>query len=72
LTLIILSPPVWPGPDSHGSPLSLTNPTIIAVPLGFLACRLGTLAGRRDAADGHGFAEMLFRTETGYGARATS
>jgi cation/acetate symporter len=70
-TLIVLSPPVWPGPDSHGSPLSLTNPTIIAVPLGFLACWIGTLVGRRDAASRHGFAELLFRSETGYGARAT-
>jgi cation/acetate symporter len=72
LTLIVLSPPVWPGPDSHGSPLSLTNPTIIAVPLGFLACWLGTLAGGRETAqaDRPGYAEMLFRSETGYAAQS--
>jgi hypothetical protein len=51
----------------------LTNPTIIAVPLGFLACWLGTLAGGREAerVGRPGFAEMTFRSETGYAAYAT-
>jgi cation/acetate symporter len=67
LTLIVLSPPVWPGPDSHGSPVSLTNPTLIAVPLGFIACWLGTVwSSRREQRGRHSFAEMRFRAETGY------
>jgi cation/acetate symporter len=69
LTCIILSPPVWPGPDGDGSPLSLTNPTLIAVPLGFAACWLGTVLGPRDTRTAHGYAEMLFRSLTGYAAR---
>ena len=69
LTCIVLSPAVWPGPDGDGSPLALTNPTIIAVPLGFLACWAGTMLGARRERTAHGFAEMLFRSQTGYGAR---
>ena len=44
--LIILSPTVWPGPDGQGSPVSLENPGIISIPLGFLGCWLGTMLSR--------------------------
>ena len=43
VVLIILSPAVWPGPDSEGSPVPLSNPTLISFPLGFLFCWLGTV-----------------------------
>ena len=36
--LIVLSPPVWPGPDSEGSPIALTNPAITSIPAGFVCC----------------------------------
>ncbi|WCB96498.1 Cation/acetate symporter ActP [Baekduia alba] len=67
LTCIVLSPPVWPGADGNGSPLALTNPTIIAVPLGFAACWLGSvLSSRHEPKAERGYAEMLFRSLTGY------
>ena len=44
--LVIISPTVWPGPDSEGGALSwltLANPGIISIPLGFIGCWLGTM-----------------------------
>ncbi|MEV0186516.1 cation acetate symporter [Streptomyces sp. NPDC050625] len=47
--LLFLGPTLWPG---HGSsPLPLTDPTIISMPLGFLACVAGSLLSNRDPAD---------------------
>lgn len=63
LALIVMSPDVWPG--SEGSPIALTNPTVIAVPLSFLACWAGTLLSR-ERAEQRSFAELLFRSQTGY------
>jgi cation/acetate symporter len=69
ITLIILSPAVWPGPDSQGSPFPLSNPAIVSVPLGFIGCILGTLLAReREAERSHG--ELRVRAETGVGAEA--
>jgi cation/acetate symporter len=68
LICIVLSPPVWPGPDGDGSPLALTNPTVIAVPLGFAACWMGTMLSSPRERTAHGYAEMLFRSLTGYRA----
>jgi cation/acetate symporter len=67
--LIILSPGVWPGPDSEGSPLpfELANPAIISVPLGFLGCWLGTVLAP-DRATERSFHELNVRAETGLGA----
>jgi cation/acetate symporter len=65
VALIVLSPPVWPGPASAGSPIELTNPAIIAMPLGFLGCYVGTLLSRRREA---GYEELLVRQHTGLGA----
>ena len=49
--MIALSPPVWPGPDSQGSPSPLTFPGLVTIPIGFLGCWLGTMlsqaGGRR-------------------------
>ena len=67
VTLIVLSPAVWPGPDSEGSPFPLSNPAIISVPVGFLGCALGTLLGRERAAD-RSFDELHVRSETGVGS----
>jgi cation/acetate symporter len=64
--LIVMSPAVWPGPDSQGSPFSLVNPALVSVPLGFLACYVGTLLGRADADDR--YLELRVRADTGFGA----
>jgi len=65
--LIILSPTVWPGPDSEGSPFGLTNPGIISIPLGFIGCWLGTMLTREEVAE-RSFDELYVRSETGLGA----
>jgi cation/acetate symporter len=72
LVLILFSVPVWPGPDSEGSPLgslALDVPAIFSVPIGFLACWLATLASSEPEAERR-FDELYVRSETGYGAEA--
>jgi cation/acetate symporter len=70
LVCIILSPAVWPGPDSEGSPYPWDYPTLVAMPLGFLGCWVGTMIGQTGAAGERSFAEMSVRSETGLGAEA--
>jgi cation/acetate symporter len=70
--LVIISPTVWPGPDSEGGAFSwfgedLTQPGIISVPLGFLGCWLGTMLAREPEAE-EKFDELYVRSETGLGA----
>ncbi|MEN3281674.1 MAG: cation/acetate symporter [Solirubrobacteraceae bacterium] len=67
IVMIALSPPVWPGPDSQGSPSSLTFPGLVTIPIGFLGCWLGTMLGRAEDGE-HSFEELLVRSETGLGA----
>jgi len=68
VTLIILSPSVWPGPDSHdGAPFPLQNPAIVTIPLGFLACVVGTLLSREGETE-RTYSELRVRSETGAGA----
>jgi cation/acetate symporter len=70
IALVIISPTVWPGPDSEGGLLSwydLANPGIVSVPLGFLGCWLGTVLVREEAAE-RNFDELYVRSETGLGA----
>jgi cation/acetate symporter len=67
LVMIILSPPVWPGPDSEGSPVSLTNPAIVSIPAGFLCCWLGTMLSRERGTE-RTYHELHVRSETGIGA----
>ncbi|HEX2087359.1 MAG TPA: sodium/solute symporter [Solirubrobacteraceae bacterium] len=72
--LVIISPKVWPGPDSEGGLLSfydLSNPGIVSIPLGFLACWLGTMltSRTRDEEEAEAsFHELYVRSETGLGA----
>jgi cation/acetate symporter len=68
LVVIVLSPPVWPGPDSEGSPIPLANPAIISIPAGFLFCWLGTVLSREARADEAAYHELYVRAETGIGA----
>jgi cation/acetate symporter len=74
IALVIISPTVWPGPDSEGGALSwytLANPAIISVPLGFFGCWLGTMLSRETKAE-RTFDELFVRSETGLGAEAAT
>jgi cation/acetate symporter len=66
--MIVLSPPVWPGPDSQGSPSPLTFPGLVTIPIGFFGCWLGTTLGRADSAEERSYDELLVRSETGIGS----
>ena len=66
--MMALSPPVWPGPDSQGSPSSLTFPGIVTIPIGFFGCWLGTMLSREEAATERSYDELLVRSETGLGS----
>jgi cation/acetate symporter len=68
--LVLISPKVWPGPDSEGGMLSfysLANPGIISIPLGFIGCYLGTVLTTERGAE-RSFHELYVRSETGLGA----
>jgi cation/acetate symporter len=69
LVVILLSPPVWPGPDGEGSPIPLANPAIVSIPAGFICCWLGTVLSREGATD-RSYQELRVRAETGLGAEA--
>ena len=65
--LVIISPTVWPGPDSEGGALSwydLTQPGLISVPLGFIGCWLGTMLSKEHGAE-RTYPELHVRSETG-------
>jgi len=70
--LVIISPKVWPGPDSEGGLLpfyDLGNPGIVSIPLGFIACYLGTvLSTSKERGAERSFHELYVRSETGLGA----
>ena len=63
--LILVGPE---GPlGEEGALLSLTQPAIISVPLGFLGCWLGSFVGRDQVAE-RNFDELFVRSQTGLGA----
>ena len=69
--LVIVSPTVWPGPDSEGGAFGfydLANPGIISIPLGFIGCWLGTVLSKEETRAERGFDELYVRSETGLGA----
>jgi cation/acetate symporter len=66
LILIALSPAVWPGSDSEGSPVPLANPALFSFPIGFLCCWLGTVLSREYREER--YHELRVRAETGLGA----
>jgi cation/acetate symporter len=75
ILLVIISPTVWPGPDTEGGAFSfydLANPAIISVPLGFLGCWLGTLLGPEETRAVSSFDELYVRSETGLGAEVAA
>src|SRR5687767_3781958 len=68
--LVIISPGVWPGPDSEGGAFAfydLANPGIISIPLGFFGCWLGTMLSSERVTE-RSFDELYVRSETGIGA----
>jgi cation/acetate symporter len=67
VVMIALSPPVWPGPDSEGSPSSLTFPGLVTIPIGFLGCWLGTMLSSATE-EKRTYDELLVRSETGLGS----
>jgi len=67
VVMIVLSPPVWPGPDSQGSPSSLTFPGLVTIPIGFLGCWLGTMLSSATE-EKRTYDELLVRSETGLGS----
>ena len=69
VVMIVLSPPVWPGPDSQGSPSSLTFPGLVTIPIGFLGCWLGTMLSKTKETE-HTYDELLVRSELGVGAES--
>src|SRR5215203_2886137 len=72
VALVIISPTVWPGPDSEGGAFSwydLANPGIISIPLGFIGCWLGTVLSK-ERVEERTFDELYVRSETGLGAEA--
>ncbi|HEV2999844.1 MAG TPA: sodium/solute symporter [Solirubrobacteraceae bacterium] len=76
--LVIASPKVWPGADADGGLFgegwTLANPGIISIPLGFLACWLGTVLSSRTQDEARAeatFHELYVRSETGLGAEQT-
>ena len=74
IALVVISPTVWPGPDSEGGALSwysLANPGIISIPLGFIGCWLGTMLTTEPAAAAK-FDELYVRSETGLGAEVAT
>ena len=67
IVMLALSPTIWPGPDSEGSPSPLTYPAIVTVPFAFLGCWLGTVVGGRPD-NPRSYDELLVRGETGMGS----
>ncbi len=74
LILVIISPTVWTGPEDDKGLFDwydLSNPGIISIPLGFLACWLGTILSsdkQDDERTEASFHELYVRSETGLGA----
>ena len=73
IVLVVVSPGVWPGPDSEGSPIgwTLANPGIVSIPLGFIGCWLGTVLSS-ERGEERSFHELYVRSETGLGAEKAS
>jgi cation/acetate symporter len=70
IALVIVSPKVWPGADTvTGSPIGweLANPGIVSIPLGFLACYLGTVLSK-ERGNERSYHELYVRSETGLGS----
>jgi cation/acetate symporter len=72
VVMIVLSPPVWPGPDSQGSPSPFIFPGLVTIPIGFIACWLGTVLSKPETGSARTYDELLVRSETGIGSETGS
>ncbi|MCF7549355.1 cation acetate symporter [Pseudonocardia sp. WMMC193] len=63
---IVLGPAVWPG-GAASAPYPVEYPTLLAIPVGFLACWIGTVLSRERGAS-RSFAELEVRSQTGIGS----
>ncbi len=73
--LVIISPKGWPGPDGEGGAFSfydLSNPGIISIPLGFIACYLGSILSGDESKAEREFEELYVRSETGLEAEGSA
>jgi cation/acetate symporter len=66
---ILLGPSVWPG-GADAAPYPVEYPTLLAIPVGFLACWLGTVLSSERGAE-RSFDELQVRSQTGIGAEQT-
>jgi cation/acetate symporter len=71
IVMIVLSPPVWPGPDSQGSPSPFIFPGLVTIPIGFIGCWLGTVLSKEEVAEERTYDELLVRSETGLGSEGS-
>jgi cation/acetate symporter len=68
IVMIVLSPPVWPGPDGQGSPSPFIFPGLVTIPIGFIGCWLGTVLSKEEVEEERTYDELLVRSETGLGS----
>lgn len=66
IALIVMSPSVWPG-GAGNAPFPLDYPTLIALPIGFLGCWLGSKLSR-EPENHDDFMVLQVRAATGLGA----
>nr|WP_239028983.1 sodium/solute symporter [Pseudonocardia acidicola] len=66
VVLIVLSPSVWPG-GAESAPYQIEYPTLVALPVGFLACWIGSLLSSEKGAE-RSFEELQVRSQTGLGS----
>ena len=74
ILLVIISPKGWPGPDGEGGAFGfydLNNPGIVSIPLGFLACYLGSILSGEEKKAEREFEELYVRSETGLEAEGS-
>ncbi|MCE0767311.1 cation acetate symporter [Pseudonocardia kujensis] len=67
---IALGPSVWPG-GPGAAPYPVEYPTLLAIPIGFLACWIGTVLSAERGAE-RSFDELQVRSQTGLGSEPTS
>ncbi|GGL13945.1 solute symporter family protein [Nocardia jinanensis] len=67
VVLIILGPQVWPG-GAADAPFPLTFPVLVSIPVGFVACWVGTMVGKPDPRQEPAFTELRVRSQVGLGA----
>ncbi|SFO48574.1 cation/acetate symporter [Pseudonocardia ammonioxydans] len=66
---ILLGPSVWPG-GAESAPYPIEYPTLLAIPIGFLACWIGTVLSAERGAE-RSFDELQVRSQTGIGSEQT-